>query len=96
MASPTITRARTIYLGPFRVLRFHALSAGTSDTLALRGFYSTDVTTMTTLKALISSPVTITAAKANVRITSVTGNVPTITIDGGAANDEHVIECWRY
>lgn len=96
MASPTISQARISYLGPFRVSRFKALCAGSADTLAVSGFYATDTTTFSALKCLTWSPTTSSAVRCNPRITSVSSNVPTITFDGGEANDEFVMELWRF
>lgn len=94
MALPTFAKRRLSYMGPFRVLTIQTDSDGTADSfpLPIRGNTVTD----TQLRALTFTPLTLTAASSNPRITTSNANGTSITIDGGIADDLHLIRAWSW
>lgn len=94
MASPTMTRSRISYIGPVRCWSVMMESAGTADTLELP--FRADSVTNNRILAITSSPQSGASVDAHITITSVTGNKPTITINGGAAADQHHVRIWNW
>ena len=70
------------------------VSGGNGDTLELP-FRSDDVNNNRIL-AITSVPQSGASVDAHITITSVTANKPTITINGGAANDQHHVHVWNW
>lgn len=94
MAAPAYTRNRISYIGPVRCWSVMMTSTGTGDTIELP--FRADSVTNNRILAITSSPQSAASVDAHVTITSVTSNRPTITINGGAAADQHHVRVWNW
>ena len=94
MATPAISSSRVCYIGPVRVASYHFVSGGNGDTLELP--FQADSVNNNRILAVTSSPLSAASVDARITITSVTSNRPTITINAGAANDQHIVHVWNW